>query len=451
MLPLLPLLLLLVLALPAPAEARDLRLGFLDAALQDGDARVRATWLDRAAGLGADDVRIGSGWATIAPTRPARPEDPADAAYRWIELDAAAGDAAARGLRINLTLTGAPAWAEGPGRPESAQRGTWRPDSAAYGRFAVAVATRYSGRYPDPSRPGAVLPRIDVFQPWNEPNLDRYLTPQWTRRNGRWRTASPRIYRGLLNAFARAVKAVDRRNLVVAGGTAPFGDLDPGGERLPPARFIRELLSARTVFDVLAHHPYSVRGPFGPALNTDDVSVPDLAKLTKPLRRAERAGRISPSGRKRLWVTELSWDSSPPDPRGVKEARHARWLSEGLYVLWRQGVDAVTWFQIRDQAPEPSFAETYQSGVYLRSGRPKLAARAYAFPFVVRRRAGRTRIWLRSPAAGKVIIERRAGGAWRPVLSLDAERHQVIERRVDVRRRVTMRARLGDTTSLPYP
>lgn len=50
--------------------------------------------------------------------------------------------------------------------------------------------------------------------------------------------------------------------------------------------------------------------------------------MSRPLRRAQRSGRISPRGRKRLWVTEVSWDSSPPDPRGVPAARHARWSGE---------------------------------------------------------------------------------------------------------------------------
>ena len=48
--------------------------------------------------------------------------------------------------------------------------------------------------------PGAFLPRVRYWQPWNEPNLSYYLAPQWTRAGGRWVAASPVIYRGLLNA-----------------------------------------------------------------------------------------------------------------------------------------------------------------------------------------------------------------------------------------------------------
>ena len=432
------------------AEARGLRLGFLDSVFTEPGSRD--PWLDRAVASGSDIVRLSSGWAGIAPARPADPADPADPAYRWESLDESVKAARARGLDVIVSLTGAPRWAEGPGRPADAGPGTWRPSAKPYGAFARALARRYSGSYPDPERPGATLPRVRHYLPWNEPNLSTYITPQWVRRGGRFHASSPVIYRRLLNAFARGVKAVDRRNLVLAGATSPFGDTAPGGDKIPPAQFVRKLLSRRTVFDVLAHHPYSVRGPRSPALNRDDVSVADLAKLRRPLRRAQRSGRISPRGGKRLWVTEFSWDSSPPDPLGVPAARHARWLQEAFYVLWRSGVDTIAWFQVRDQAPEPSFAATSQSGVYFRDGRPKLAQRSFAFPLVIdRRRRKPLRAWTRAPAAGTLVFERRTRRGWRPVVRVRVRRHQVILRRVPSAPRGTrFRARVGGATSLPW-
>lgn len=435
------------------AEARGLRLGFIDRAFGQAPGS-RDPVLDRAVASGSDIVRIQSTWAGIAPARPADPTDPADPAYRWETLDGAVKAARARGLDVIVGLSAAPRWAEGPGRPAGANSGTWRPAAAPYGAFARALARRYSGSYPDPGRSGAKLPRVRSYLPWNEPNLSDFLGPQWVRRDGRFHASSPVIYRRLLNAFARGVKAVDRRNLVVAGATAPFGDTAPGGDRdrIPPAQFVRKLLSRRTVFDVLAHHPYSVRGPRSPASNRDDVSVADLGKLRRPLRRAQRSGRISPRGAKRLWVTEVSWDSSPPDPKGVPAARHARWLQEAFYVLWRSGVDTIIWHQVRDDAPEPSFAATNQSGVYLRDGRPKLAQRSFAFPLVIdRRRRSPLRAWTRAPAAGTLVLERRTRRGWRPVRRVRVRRHQVILRKVPSAPRGTrFRARVGAATSLPW-
>jgi hypothetical protein len=82
------------------------------------------------------------------------------------------------------------------------------------------AAVRYDGRFPDPLKPGAFLPRVRYWQPWNEPNLSYYLSPQWTRTGGRWAPASAGIYRGLLNAFYAAVKRVSSSNFVVTAGTA---------------------------------------------------------------------------------------------------------------------------------------------------------------------------------------------------------------------------------------
>ena len=219
----------------------------------------------------------------------------------------------------------------------------------------------------------------------------------------------------MLSAFYRGVKSVRARARSSSPrGTAPFGDPAPGGHRIMPARFVRELLCLRRVggrlrgtscpaparFDVLAHHPYSVGVPRRRALNADDVSIPDIGKLTRLLRAAERTGGALPRRRHRVWVTEVSYDSSPPDPHGVPAARHARYLEEALYLLWRQGVDPITWFQIRDQLPVPSYAATNQSGVYFADGRAE--ARPARVPLPVRRRARRPRVAARlGPRAGR--------------------------------------------------
>ena len=67
--------------------------------------------------------------------------------------------------------------------------------------FAEALARRYDGGFPDPRQPDAPCPRFGYFQAWNEPNLARYLEPQWVVADGRWTAFSPLLYRQLLNAF----------------------------------------------------------------------------------------------------------------------------------------------------------------------------------------------------------------------------------------------------------
>lgn len=416
---------LLLVVVPDAHAARGLTTGFFDSVLGEQDG----IWRERAHDLGARIVRLNVAWRDVAPVT--RPEgfdaaDPGAAGYRWEAVDAAVARLRAGGFTVLLGFDRAPDWAEGPGRASSAAPGTWKPDPAAVGAFARAMARRYAGQ-------------VRHYMLWNEPNLSVYLTPQWTP--GR-RPASPAHYRKMLRSFSAAVKGVSASNLVLAGATSPYGDDDPEAGRLRPARFVRELLCCGTLrFDILTHHPYSVGRPRRKALSKDDVSIPDLGKLTRLLRRATAAGRLAK--RPKLWVTEVSYDSRPPDPHGVPSATHARWVAETLYLLWKQGASAVVWLGVVDSAPNPSYAASYQSGMYLLDGRAKRSARAFRFPFVV----DGTRAWGKAPAAGRLVIERRAGSRWVRVAALTTRAGAVFTRRVRRVRRATYRARVGSFTS----
>ena len=453
----------------APAsKAQPLELSFTDPVFETGEP-LAGEWLDRAFQSGAGFVRLNESWASVAPTRPANPSDPADPAYRWQTLDEVVRAVAAHRVEPAVTVGGAPSWAEGPMRPNSVHPGTWRPDVAAYGQFAQALALRYSGTYPDPLHPGADLPQVRYWQAWNEPNLAIDLAPQWVSSGHGFAPAGPSIYRTLLNAFYRGIKAGSPHALVVSAGTAPFGDLNPrehdiGEQRMPPVEFVREMLCLRgdrlvpercpdpAHFDILDHHPYAVGGPFTPALDAGDVSIPDLHKLTVPLRKAERTGRVLPRGRKALWDTEVSYDSNPPDPHGVPMRTHARWVEQTLYELWHEGASMVSWFLIRDQLPVPNYGATYQSGVYLHDGTPKLSQRAFRFPFLLQAVGhGRSVWWTRTPVSGRLSVQRRSSHGWRTVFSTLVRSHQVIERTVPSRlRRGHWRAVVGGEASLVW-
>jgi hypothetical protein len=119
-----------------------------------------------------------------------------------------------------------------------------------------------------------------------------------------------------------------------------------------------------------------------------------------------------------LAVTEISWDSRAPDPHGVPAKRHAAWLADALYVLWKQHVGTVLWFRVVDQPAVPNYETTNQSGLYFLSGRAKPAQRAFAFPFACERgKRRRYRTWGVAPHRfGKVRVQlRRAGGGWKTV------------------------------------
>jgi hypothetical protein len=434
------------------AGARPLSLGFYDPQYSSEFGSTRAAWFDSTRSARANIVRISGEWARIAPAkRPSgfRAADPNDPHYRWAALDGAVQSARDRGITPLITLWRAPRWAEGPKRPKSAPPGSWRPKSGEFAKFARAAAKRY--------------PSVHRWQIWNEANLTTYLAPQYAKRDGKRRLESPGRFRALLNAAYAAIKKVDRRAFVVAGGTSPYGDPQPGGRRTPPALFVRELLCLKgrsleprrcrhpAHLDALAHHPYSVGSPQRKAFNRDDVAIPDLYKLKRPLRKAERTGRVLPRRHKRLWVTEVSWDSSPPDPDGVPEKRHARWLAESFRLLWKQGVDTITWFQVRDAEPVPSYGSTYQSGVFFRDGRPKRAVRAFRFPFTAVSKDRKVSLWGRAPSKGRVNIQFDSGKGWRTIAHLKAPRTgAVFQKRVRSRGKGRMRAVRGSRASLPW-
>jgi hypothetical protein len=446
-------------ALPGPATFTT---GLVDQGVfESPSASVRSSWLARARALGSQWVRLDVRWVLIAPAHPGvgfDAGDPGAPGYEWSQLDAEVRSATAAGQRVLLLILDAPPWALAPGAPRSATPGSWKPRPAALAAFAHALAERYSGSYPDPLKAGAVLPQVSAFQVWNEPNLAEYLAPQWVRsRGGRWVAESPRLYRAMLNAAYAAIKSVQHGSFVLAAGTAPYGD-PPGGQRMHPVQFWRELLCLSAVLhpvscgevahlDALDHHPYSF-SPTIHAYNPLDVSIPDLGRIERVVRAAVRAHTVLPAGPKPLWVTEINFASDPPVRGGVPLARQARYLSLAFYELWRQGVSHVFWFLLRD------FPHNLEAGagLFFTSGRSKPAAAAYAFPFMALRGArGVVTIWGRAPAAGRVVIQRAAGrGRWRSILRLATSGGGVFYIRRKIVARPGLRAVQGGRASLEF-
>jgi hypothetical protein len=400
-------------AVPAgPAPVR----GVSDARLLlSPDPAVRRAAMRRAAASGARVVRLAVKWrALVDPAPPADfdAEDPADPSYDFGLIDGAVRDAVAEGLDPLLSVVAAPAWAEAPDRWEFATPGTWAPQPAAFGRFATALARRYDGTF-------AGLPRVRRFQAWNEPNLPRYLSPQWVARDGRWVPYAPGRYRELLAAFTAAVHAVHADNVVATAGTAPIGEPRDGQGRMTPVRFWAALLcvtpdlphrrlpcaSPVPAFDAAAHHPLSVGDPDRPAAQAHDVAIADLGKLTALLR-AARLPRTP-----RLWITELNWDAGRA---GVPAGRQARYVARGLERLALAGAELVVWQFLAD--PPRTGPRAHPAGLWADAAglRPRRFLAAFAFPATARRVSERSvEVWVLPPAdARRVVVERRRDGRW---------------------------------------
>ena len=446
-------------AIAHPALGLGLVTGFnSDPVLTNDGSASRTIWVPRAVFQGAGLIRVNINWSAVAPqVRPAgfSAVNPASPGYDWGGLDGTIRDLSARGLGVLLSISGAPSWAEGPQQPTNVEQGTWKPDPSQFAQFGEAIARRYDGSFPDPLHPGAFLPRVRYWQVWNEPNLDHYLTPQWNSTPHGFAPASPAIYRRMLNAFYAAVKGVTQSNVVVSAGMAPYGNPPgvgaPAGYRMQPVTFDRALFSAPVHLDVLAQNTYPIEGPLWHAINPNDVAVADLYKIRDALHAAERAGTALPRSPKRLWVTELGWDSKPPNPEGVPIAEHAHWYEQALYMLWRQGVDTVLFLQLVDSAPIPNYFVAYEEGIYYLNGRPKPAATAFQFPCVTNRLdRAHVQVWGRAPVAGVLAIQQRRGVHWVAIGRLRVKWHQVFVKTIALRGQATLRAMVGGQNSLPW-
>lgn len=451
------------------APQPSLTLGFNDVEADEfGDPAETTTVMDRAHADGASVWRFQPSWASIAPTKPpslAEAANPDWGGYDWTFTDAIVEEIAAAGMTPLIALADAPAWAEGPDRPSTslAPAGTWQPSATWFGAFAIAIAKRYSGTF-IPSGSSQPLPAVRDWEAWNEPNLAVSITPQWTASK---QPASPGIYRTLLNAFYKGVKSVAPDDVVAGGTTAPFGD-PPGGQRMPPVTFWRALLCIsagahphsthcheHAYMDAISHHPYPLGPPTTHAVDPGDISVPDLGKITKLIPIAERAGTLLPKGRKPLWITELSWDSNPPNPNGLSPALQAEYLEGAFYVFWKQGVSLIAWWNIRDDSYSPGWVNTLASGIYYAGATPaqdtpKPSYTAYTFPFTAYRTNGVAQLWGMAPTAGPVSIQVETGTTWSTAITLQAGASRIFDGKLLVGIGTNLRAVSGSDTSLTW-
>jgi hypothetical protein len=360
-----------VLAGTAPASP-GLRVGIQDDAwLQFGPGTLEER-VGRLDALGADLVRVTLEWRTIEATR---------GTYDWERADALLQALRQAGLTPLVSIWGTPGWANG-GRAANVPPGS----AAAFATFARAAAERF--------------PWVRRWIVWNEPNQRRWLTPP-----------SPSVYvTRLLNPAATAIKAVIPRASIAGGATAPRGG--PGGTS--PVDFIRGMGRAGARLDAYAHHPHPlspVETPTsGGCAACSTISLATLDRLVQETRNAF-------GSRVRIWLTELGFQTNPPDRiLGVGWGTQARYLAEAQHLAYRAaGVDVMIQYLLRD---EPA-TDAWQSGLETVSGRAKPSLAAFSLPFVqVVRRGLSTTVWGQvRPGTGArpYVLQRLVGDQWKAV------------------------------------
>jgi hypothetical protein len=299
-----------------------------------------------------------------------------------------------------------------------------------------AAAERYSGR-----RSG--FPRVRYWRIWSEPNISQYFRPQFDPTTKKF--TSPDIYRVMVNRSAAELHAVNKDNVVIAGGTAPFRDIDPDVTALDkdwgPLKFMRRLLcvdnagrptcASRVSFDIWSTHPYTSGGPTHHAELPYDVSLGDLPEMRATLAAAVRSGHVVSAQRVRFWVTEFSWDSNKPDPCAAPLTLLKRWVPEALYRMWQNGIEHVSWFRLMD---DPMKVTIFQSGLFFTApsidvAKQKPFVEGFRFPFVALKRSGLVFVWAHTPLGrpATITVQQSFKGGWKAVRKLRTDRYGIAQ------------------------
>ncbi|MGI8632466.1 MAG: hypothetical protein ACR2NA_07965 [Solirubrobacterales bacterium] len=421
---------------PSPAGASPaLEVGIQDDALLTYGAAETAMsgWRE----IGIRRVRYNVVWNKVAPapfsTR--GPEafdgsDHRDPGYDWSRVDRAVRGAAARGLRVQLTITGpGPVWASAsPGR----RLGVWKPSVDGFARFAGAVAARYQDE-------------TDLYSIYNEPNQAGWLQPQSVKRKGRYEPYAPHYYRRLVRAAYPQIRARDASAHVLIGELAPSGHNRVGHRKaLRPLPFLRSFgcvdRKYRPVRDGycrnfrsavaggIAHHSHAeLQSPQTRSANIGDAQIADTSRLLRVVDRLQRKHRLRKPGKGKLsaWFTEVSYQTNPPDPdSGIPPYLQAQWMQEAQYVMWRHPrVRGWTQYVYKDEPERPGRERWlgWQSGLFDVDGKAKPYAASYIDPIwasrTTVRRGSATRIWGQyKPDPGAVVrllYRNRGSSRWR--------------------------------------
>ena len=234
----------------------------MEVALQDDQVFLNQSWYGRtqafarAEQLGVTRLRVNFIWAhEVAGAR--RRHAPTQPAYNWWHFDSLINEAAAHGIRVEMTLTGpAPAWATGNHRV-----GVYRPNPRAY------------------------------WKSWLAPHF-----------------SAPHIYKTLYLAGYRSIRSADPNAKVLVGETSPQAR---GSAGMAPLTFLREMVGHSHLFaDGYAHHPYDYsHSPTSAPRGPQDVTISTLGRLTHELSmlRHKRQLRTSSGGTLPLYLTEYGY------------------------------------------------------------------------------------------------------------------------------------------------
>ena len=301
-------------ALPAAAvhAATHMPIGFYDDASFRWSAE-RSTNVEAAAAAGASVIHTTANWSQIAPERPARASNGDDPQYHLGDLDELVANASQNGMRVMININGTPSWANGGKTPNHMPKRL--SDLTTFSRM---LADRYDGRHGHGN--------VRLWSVWNEPNLQLFLTPQFSGK----KIVSPANYAKLYKAAYAGIKAGNKAAQVAIGETSNLGRDKPiatrgQGQSVAPGTFARLLAQQKGLkFAAWATHPYPTRPNMKPLqkVRYPNVTLALLPQFELNLRKCFHR-------RVPIWITEYGHQSKPEQPHGVTYAQQAAYVEAG--------------------------------------------------------------------------------------------------------------------------
>ena len=345
-----------VAAAPAPAGTR-LIVGAAEDDAKQLDPAVAKAKMDLAKLAGLDAIRVTALWNPGVRTLDGPDLQALSNAAFAAQLD---------GIRLFVSIY--------PSRPRAAPiTSKARADFAAY---ATSVARE--------------LPTVRDFIIGNEPNLNTFWMPQFTRRGT---DAAAPAYEAVLAETYDALESVDPGITVIGGSVSPRGQDDPRSRRPThsPTAFIRHLGDvyrasgrARPIMDAFSFHPYLESSRLPPTFRhplSTSISLNDYDKLVALLGQAfdgtaqpgttlpvvyDEFGVQSRIGSRK--VRHYTNRGAPAARDAVSEALQAAYYRRALELAACQPtVTGLLFFHVSDEHD----MRAWQSGLYYADDTPK--------------------------------------------------------------------------------
>lgn len=285
-------------------------------------------------------------------------EAPAKGEYNWYRPDRIVQQANEAGLKLLVRIDHQPLWSvlalEDEGKPITNNQPP--ANYQDFGDFCFALASNYKGR-------------IQAYQVWNEPNLNREWGDQ---------IPNPAEYTELLRVCYQGIKSADPNAIVVSAGLAPTGG--PMPQAMPDDEFLRGMYEAgaSNYFDALGLNAPGYKAPptLSPEEGLNEIWGGHRWNVFRHVEDMREIMVANGDAEKQIVILETGWilqqDLHPSYTwHGVTEQQQAEYLV-GAYQFarenWQPWIGPIFTIYMSDATWTPEEHEQYWWAIVLPDG-----------------------------------------------------------------------------------